>query len=188
MLEWVLHNVRNLRRGKGVKYIIDGENLRISLRRLNEELNEGGDILGVINNLKKYLDKGEGIKEIYFFDTLWSDNNRDQMALRKRLKKNNVKVVLKRGKVIISGMTKKSRADSWINVEIMKTITQTSIRKVLLFSGDSDFEAPLREVKRWGIKSVVISSHHDISRELKAVSDQVIYLEELLSHTINVSL
>ncbi len=176
MFGWFSKKIRRSRRIKGVKFIIDGENLLKSLKGLKRG---DSDILEVINKAKQYLDKGEEIKGVYFYDTLRPDS-RTQTALSKRLKKNNIEVILKSGKVIISGMIKKSRVDPWIIVKITET-DERDVRKIFLFSGDSDFEAPLKSVKKRGIKSVVISSHHNISRELKRAADQILYLEELMS-------
>ena len=78
-------------------------------------------------------------------------------------------------------MTWKSRIDPYINVEIMVTTWQPEYGKIILFSVDSDFEASLRKIKEWGIKSAVISSRSSLSKELKAAADQVIYLEDFLT-------
>jgi len=172
MFGWFLRKVRRLKRRKGaVKIIIDGENLLKSLKRLGRA---DIDILDLISNLKI---KDE--KEIYFFATrLMGDHQ--QEALVKRFKKNGVEVILKRVKVIIGGMTKKSRIDPWIGTEIAKTATQKNIRRIVLFSGDSDFQSSIEYVKECGIEVAVVSSKNDLSKELMAVADQVIYLEKLL--------
>ena len=172
--------LRRLLRPKGrvVKVIVDGENLFHSLRELKREDIEISKLLA---NSKEILARGEEIKEIYFFGT-YREGDSSQNLLRKALKRDaGVKVIMKREKEIISAMTWKSRIDQYINVEIMMTTWQPEYGKVILFSGDSDFEAPIRKIKEWGIKSVVISSRGSLSKELKAVADQVIYLEDFLA-------
>lgn len=172
--------LRRLRRPrvKAVKVVVDGENLLHALKELKR-----GDIevSKVLASSKDLLEANERIKEIYFYDT-YREGDLNQAFLRKELKKNtNAKVIIKLAKAIISGMTRKSRIDPYIIVEIMETTWQPEYRKVILYSGDSDFEVPLKKIKKWGIKSVVISSKSSLSKELKTVADQVIYLEELLA-------
>ena len=172
--------LRRLRRPKtkAVKVIVDGENLLHTLKELKREDIEVSKILA---SSKEILKKGEEIKEIYFFDT-YHEGDLSQGLLRKALKRDTrAKVIMKREKAIISAMAWKSRIDQYINVEIMMTTWQPEYGKVILFSGDSDFEAPLRKIKEWGIKSVVISSRSSFSRELRAAADQIIYLEDFLT-------
>jgi len=172
--------LRSLRRpkGKAVKVIVDGENLLHSLKNLQKE---EIDVSKIIASSKKLLKKGEGIREVYFYDT-YREGDLNQAFLKKELKKNNnAKVIMKLEKAIISGMTRKSRVDPYIIVEIMETTWQPEYGKIILYSGDSDFEAPLKKIKEWGIKSVVISSRSSLSRELKAVANQIIYLEDFLT-------
>jgi len=162
--------LRRLRRpkAKAVKIIVDGENLLHTLKELKRE-----DI-----EISKLLANS---KEIYFFGT-YREGDSSQNLLRKALKRDaGVKVIMKREKAIISAMTWKSRIDQYINVEIMMTTWQPEYGKVILFSGDSDFEAPIRKIKEWGIKSVVISSRSSFSRERRAAADQIIYLEDFLT-------
>lgn len=165
-------------KARAVKVIVDGENLRHTLRELKREEIEVSKILA---NSKEILKKGEEVKEIYFFDTYREDDS-SQNLIRKSLKRETkAKVIMKREKAIISGMTWKSRIDPFIIVEIMETTWQPEYGKIILFSGDGHFEAPLRKIKEWEIKSVVISFKSHLSRELMAVADQVIYLEDFLT-------
>ena len=165
-------------KGKAVKVIVDGENLFHSLKELNRGDTEVSKLLA---SSKEILARGEEIKEIYFFGTYREDDS-SQNLFRKALKRNaGAKVIMKREKAIISGMTWKSRVDPYIIVEIMETTWQPEYGKIILYSGDSDFEAPLRKVKERGIKSVVISSRSSFSRELRAAADQIIYLEDFLT-------
>ncbi|MDP1538766.1 MAG: NYN domain-containing protein [bacterium] len=165
-------------KGRAVKVIVDGENLFHSLKELKRGDIEVSELLA---SSKKILKRGEEIKEIYFFGTYREDDS-SQDLFRKALKRNaGVKVIMKREKAIISGMTWKSRVDPYIIVEIMETTWQPEYGKIILYSGDSDFEAPLRKVKERRIKSVVISARNNLSRELKAAADEVIYLEDFLT-------
>ncbi len=165
-------------KGRAVKVIVDGENLFHSLKELNRGDTEVSKLLA---SSKEILARGEEIKEIYFFGT-YREGDSSQNLLRKALRRDaGVKVIMKREKAIISAMAWKSRIDQYINVEIMMTTWQPEYGKVILFSGDSDFEAPLRKIKEWGIKSVVISSRSSFSRELRAAADQIIYLEDFLT-------
>lgn len=166
---------------KEIKVIIDGENLVKSLVQMGREDN---DLLVIIGNLKRFLEEGEVIGEIYFFAT-HRVGDRQQEALSKRLRRKGVKVVLKPEKMIIQGMTRKSRIDAWITTEIMATIIANVTKrrrfgKIFLFSGDSDFEAPLRAAKKRGIQPTVISHKNNLSRELRTVASQTISLEKLL--------
>lgn len=165
------------KRGKVVKVIIDAENLLHSLKILNR-----GDveIPEILTTLKCFLKKENKIGATYYFETLRKEDLQQQ-GLRKELKRNGVEAVFKPAKEIIAGMRRKARTDPAIIVEIMKTIQQPDYGVVVLFSGDSDFEEPLWEIKRWGIKVVVISAKTNLSRELRKVAGKIIPLEDLIA-------
>jgi uncharacterized protein (TIGR00288 family) len=78
-------------------------------------------------------------------------------------------------------MKRKARTDPAIIVEIMETGHQPDYGVVVLFSGDSDFEDPLRAIKKRGRKAVVVSVEAHLSRELRTVADAIIPLENLIA-------
>lgn len=177
MVKEFLRKIWRSKRGGAAKVIIDNENLFYVLKQLKKE---GVEIPEILASLREFLGNDGHIKDIYFYDTL-RESDLNQRRLKKELARKKVKVIMEPPKVIISGMTRKSMVDPLIIVEIMRTIQQLDYGKIFLFSGDSDFEEPLKEIKKWGIKSTVIGSRINLSRELKAVADQIIYLEELLA-------
>ena len=174
----ILKLYREIRkRGNAVKVIIDGENLLHSLKTLNRE---GVEIPEILTALKRFLKNDEKIGAAYYFETFRKEDLQQQ-SLRKELKRNGVKVVFKPAKEIIGGMRRKSRTDPAIIVEIMETGHQPDYGVVVLFSGDSDFEDPLRAIKKRGRKAVVVSVEAHLSRELRTVADAIIPLENLIA-------
>lgn len=85
------------------------------------------------------------------------------------LKRTGIKLITKPLKVIRKsnrekGDIRKANFDVEIAIDAVKLIS--SYDALVLFSGDSDFEALVKTLRGWGKKVLVVSTKHYVSREL----------------------
>ena len=76
-----------------------------------------------------------------------------------------------------TGHTRKANFDVEIAVEAMKQIN--FFDTMVLFSGDSDFDYLLRELRTKGKKIIVVSTKYHVSRELIKRADAYIDLRKI---------
>ena len=100
------------------------------------------------------------------------------------LKKKGFKLVTKPLKVITEadetkGNIRKANFDVEITFDAIATLG--SYDTLVLFSGDSDFDYLIKQLKNRGKKIIVISSRYHISRELIASSNRYIDIKKLRS-------
>lgn len=108
-------------------------------------------------------------------------NNKKHDAFLTFLKKTGYKLTTKPLKVIKSRKNgahlRKANFDVEIAVEAMKRIGKFDV--FMLFSGDSDFDYLIKELKRNGKKTIVASLKHHISKELIESADYYLNLKKI---------
>jgi len=97
------------------------------------------------------------------------------------LKKLGYKLVTKPVKIIKKeknqSHVRKANFDVEIAVEAMKRVNQ--YKSLVLFSGDSDFDYLLKELKKHGKKIFVVSLKHHIAKELIRSADYYFDLKKI---------
>lgn len=71
----------------------------------------------------------------------------------------------------------KSNCDVEITADIL--LERKEFDKIILFSGDSDFQYLIKKLKDLGKKVIILSSRKTISWEIKLESSKYIYLEDI---------
>lgn len=154
-----------------VAVFIDAANLELSAKDRGWKVD--------YRKLYKWLKAADKLKYIGFFTVRFDNKSHD--AFLTILKKIGYKLVTKPLKVIRNksktGHTRKANFDVEIAVEAMKQID--SFDTMLLFSGDSDFDYLIKELKRQDKKVIVISTKYHISRELIKRADHYIDLRKI---------
>lgn len=98
------------------------------------------------------------------------------------LKKAGFNVVTKEMKTINlpgGNQRNKNNFDVEIAVDVCRHIWRRDCNEIILISGDSDFAYLLKEAKKTGIKTTVVSTAATVSRELRECSDRLIILDDL---------
>jgi len=162
--------LKKLAKGK-VAVFIDAANLELSAKDRGWKVD--------YRKLYKWLKVADKLKYIGFFTVRFDNKSHD--AFLTILKKTGYKLVTKPLKVIRNksktGHTRKANFDVEIAVEAVKQID--SFDTMILFSGDSDFDYLLRELKTKGKKTIVVSTKYHISRELIKRADAYIDLRKI---------
>lgn len=131
------------------------------------------------NKLHKWLSGLGPIKYLGFFTVRFDNKQHD--AFLTVLKKEGYSLITKPLKLIRNkgskGHIRKANFDVEIAVEAMKRID--SFDSLILFSGDSDFDYLLKECKKKGKKTVVVSMKYHVSKELIERSDMYIDLRKI---------
>lgn len=125
--------------------------------------------------LYKWLKQQGNLSYSGFFTVRFGSTSHD--AFLTLLKKSGYKLVTKPLKLIRhktkAGHVRKANFDVEIAVETMKRVD--AFETLILFSGDSDFDYLLRELKRRGKRVIVVSMKYHVSKELVNRAD--IYLD-----------
>lgn len=162
--------LKRLTKGK-VAVFIDAANLELSAKDRGWKVD--------YRKLYKWLKVTDKLKYIGFFTVRFDNKSHD--AFLTILKKTGYKLVTKPLKVIKNkskaGHTRKANFDVEIAVEAMKQIT--FFDTMILFSGDSDFDYLLKELKKQGKRVIVVSTKYHISRELIKRADRYIDLRKI---------
>ena len=126
-----------------------------------------------------WLKKNYHLVFIGFFTVRF--NNKKHDAFLTFLKKTGYKLTTKPLEVIKSRKNgahlRKANFDVEIAVEAMKRIGKFDV--FMLFSGDSDFDYLIKELKRNGKKTIVASLKHHISKELIESADYYLNLKKI---------
>ncbi len=128
--------------------------------------------------LYTWLDELGKIAYIGFFTVRF--NNKEHDRFLTVLKKTGYKLTTKPLKLIRDkkkGHMRKANFDVEIAVEAMKRIKDFDT--LILFSGDSDFDYLLKEVKTHGKKTIVVSMKYHVSKELIERADRYIDLRKI---------
>ncbi len=162
--------LKKLARGK-VAVFIDAANLELSAKDRGWKVD--------YRKLYKWLKDADKLKYLGFFTVRFDNKSHD--AFLTLLKKTGYKLVTKPLKIIKNkskiGHTRKANFDVEIAVETMKQIN--SFDTLILFSGDSDFDCLLKELKRENKKIIIVSTKYHISRELIKRADNYIDLRKI---------
>jgi len=162
--------LKKLVKGK-VAVFIDAANLELSAKDRGWKVD--------YRKLYKWIKEADKLKYIGFFTVRFNSKSHD--AFLTLLKKTGYKLVTKPLKVIKdkskTGHTRKANFDVEIAIETMKQID--SFDTMMLFSGDSDFDYLLKELKKKDKKVIVVSTKYHISRELIKRADAYIDLRKI---------
>lgn len=151
---------------------IDAANIELSAKDLGFKID--------YRKLYKYLTKDYQINFLGFYTVRFETKEHDNFLTV--LKKSGYKLVTKPLKVIKSrdrklGDIRKANFDVEIAVDAMKF--RNSYKTMVLFSGDSDFDYLIKELKKEGKKIIVVSLSHHISKELIESSDYYLDLKKI---------
>ena len=146
-----------------VAVFIDAANIELSAKDLGFQVD--------YKKLHKWLSDECKLKFISFFTVRF--NNREHDAFLTFLKKTGYKLFTKTLKLIKNRRDgkhlRKANFDVEIAVEAMKRIELFDT--FILFSGDSDFDYLIKELKKQNKKIIVVSLRYHVARELVASSD-----------------
>lgn len=164
------NNYSHLKIKGKIAVFIDAANLELSAKDRGFKVD--------YKKLNKWLNELGRIKYIGFF-TVRFDNKRHDKFLTV-LKKTGYKLITKPLKLIRDknkGHLRKANFDVEIAVEVMKRIKDFDT--LVLFSGDSDFDYLLKEVKAQGKQTIVVSMKYHIAKELVERADRYIDLRKI---------
>lgn len=148
-----------------IAVFIDAANLELSAKDRGWKVD--------YKKLYKWLQALGKITYIGFFTVRFENRKHDNFLVF--LKKTGYKLVTKPLKLIKDkkkGHLRKANFDVEIAVEAMERIEDFDT--LILFSGDSDFDYLLKEVKAKGKKTVVISMKYHVAKELIKRTDEYI--------------
>lgn len=153
---------------------IDAANIELSAKDLKFRID--------YQKLKKFLEKQGEIIYLGFYTVRFETKSHNNFLTV--LKKLGYKLVTKPVKIIKRGKTnqshiRKANFDVEIAVEAMKRVNQ--YESLVLFSGDSDFDYLLHELKKQGKKVFVVSLRHHIAKELVKSADYYFDLKKIKS-------
>lgn len=150
---------------------IDAANIELSAKDLGFQVD--------YKNLHEWLSKECSLKFIGFFTVRFDNKKHD--AFLTVLKKTGYKLVTKPLKLIKNRKDgthlRKANFDVEIAVEAVKRID--SYDTFILFSGDSDFDYLIQELKKLGKKVIVVSLKYHIAKELIQSSDFYLDLRKI---------
>ena len=157
-------------RGK-VAIFIDAANIELSAKDLGFQVD--------YRRLYKWLSRECNLKFIGFFTVRFDNKKHD--AFLTVLKKCGYKLTTKPLKLIKNrrdgSHLRKANFDVEIAVESMKRID--SFETFVLFSGDSDFDYLIKELKKHGKKAIVVSLKYHVAKELVESSDFYLDLRKI---------
>jgi uncharacterized LabA/DUF88 family protein len=138
---------------------IDAANIELSAKDIGFKID--------YKKLLAFLKKQTNLSYIGFYTVRFNNEKHD--AFLTFLKKTGYNLVTKPIKVIKKptkqlGDIRKANFDVEITVEIMKRIKE--LNTIILFSGDSDFEYLVKELRKKRKIVIVVSFKHHISKEL----------------------
>lgn len=152
---------------------IDAANIELSAKDKNWRVD--------YRKLYKWLGQSNKIVYCGFFTVRFNTPPHD--AFLTVLKKTGYSLVTKPLKLIrgnkTTGHIRKANFDVEITVEAMKRVG--SFEKMILFSGDSDFDYLLKELKKKGKSIVVVSMKYHIAKELINTTHEYIDLRKIKS-------
>jgi len=150
---------------------IDAANIELSAKDKNWRVD--------YRKLYKWLKQSNTIIFCGFFTVRFNTPKHD--AFLTVLKKSGYHLVTKPLKLIrgnkTTGHIRKANFDVEITVEAMRRVE--SFEKMILFSGDSDFDYLLKELKKQRKTTVVISMKHHIAKELVKTAHDYIDLRKI---------
>ncbi len=151
---------------------IDAANIELSAKDLGFKID--------YKKLYKYLTKNYQIEYLGFYTVRFETKSHDNFLTV--LKKNGYKLVTKPLKIIKNreiglGDIRKANFDVEIAVDAMKF--KNSFETMVLFSGDSDFDYLIKELKKNHKKVLVVSLSHHISKELIESADYYLDLKKI---------
>ena len=151
---------------------IDAANIELSAKDLKFKID--------YKKLQKYLINNYKIEYLGFYTVRFETKEHDNFLTV--LKKSGYKLNTKPLKIIKNrdrelGDIRKANFDVEIAVDAMKLIDK--YQTMVLFSGDSDFDYLIKELKKSGKGVVVISLSHHISKELIESSDYYLDLKKI---------
>jgi len=153
-----------------VAVFIDVANLEHSAKELNIRIR--------YKKLAKFFSRKTKLVKINFYSARF--NTKSQNNFFTLLKKTGYRLVTKQLKHILDnkkGHLRKANFDVEITVDAMMALNEFDT--MVLFSGDSDFEYLIKQLKKLGKKVLVISTRHHISRELIESCHKYIDVREL---------
>lgn len=151
---------------------IDAANIELSAKDLKFKID--------YKKLQKYLINNYKIEYLGFYTVRFETKEHDNFLTV--LKKSGYKLNTKPLKIIKNrdrelGDIRKANFDVEIAVDAMKLIDK--YQTMVLFSGDSDFDYLIKELRKSGKGVVVISLSHHISKELIESSDYYLDLKKI---------
>jgi len=151
---------------------IDAANIELSAKDLKFKID--------YKKLHKYLVGNYKVEYLGFYTVRFETREHDSFLTV--LKNSGYKLNTKPLKIIKNrdrelGDIRKANFDVEIAVDAMKFID--NFETMILFSGDSDFDYLIKELKKNGKKVVVISLSHHISKELVESSDYYLDLKKI---------
>lgn len=151
---------------------IDAANIELSAKDLGFKID--------YKKLFSFINKQADLVYLGFYTVRF--NNAGHDGFLTVLKKIGYKLVTKSIKVIKNrdkklGDIRKANFDVEIAVEAMKRLTKFAT--MILFSGDSDFDYLVKELRRKGKKVMVISFKHHVSKELIQSADYYFDLRKI---------
>jgi uncharacterized LabA/DUF88 family protein len=150
---------------------IDAANIELSAKDLQFRID--------YQKLKEFLERQGEIIYLGFYTVRFETKPHDNFLTV--LKKLGYKLVTKPVKIIKKekhqSHVRKANFDVEIAVEAMKRVNQ--YESLVLFSGDSDFEYLLKELKKQGKKVFVVSLKYHIAKELIRSADYYFDLKKI---------
>jgi len=151
---------------------IDAANIELSAKDLKFRID--------YQKLKEFLERQGEIIYLGFYTVRFETKSHNNFLTV--LKKLGYKLVTKPVKIIKKGRAnqshvRKANFDVEIVVEAMKRVNQ--YKSLVLFSGDSDFDYLLKELKKQGKKIFVVSLKHHIAKELIRSADYYFDLKKI---------
>ena len=150
---------------------IDAANIELSAKDLKFRID--------YQKLKEFLERQGEIVYLGFYTVRFETKSHDNFLTV--LKKLGYKLVTKPVKIIKKeknqSHVRKANFDVEIAVEAMKRVNQ--YKSLVLFSGDSDFDYLLKELKKHGKKIFVVSLKHHIAKELIRSADYYFDLKKI---------
>lgn len=152
------------------KIYIDGANIFYTQKQIGWTIDW--------KKVKKYLNKNSQIIEMRYYTGV-KENDIKMSKYLNYFDKIGITTVTKPIKIIKTGkgIIFKSNFDVEMTTDVL--LDRISIDKIILFTGDSDFNYLIKKLKDLGKYVVVYSSRKMLSWELKLNANQYIFLEDI---------
>lgn len=154
---------------------VDGPNFYWTMKELGKRL-DFKELLMLLGQAQI-----DGLILKFFYDTNTYGTIKDNPLLNylEEMGFEIVNVVRKSYDVTHTNKSPKSRTDQMLTVHLMKDLLNNQFDRLILFSGDSDFEFVIHECIKARKHVTVISSGKNLSRQLKDAVNDVILFETI---------